>query len=84
MMVQLRIFLDANVFLAALIPEATKAPKDEILGSARVPKALEEGRLRCVSTAILFGEVRYVYFARIKQVLESPEQRSKRRPACAC
>jgi hypothetical protein len=28
--------LDANVFLAALIPEATKAPKDEILGSARV------------------------------------------------
>lgn len=53
--------LDANVFLAALIPETTKAPKDEILGSARVLRALEEGRLRCVSTAILMGEVRYVY-----------------------
>lgn len=45
--------LDANVFPASLIPEATKAPKEEILDSARVLKALEEGRLRCVSTAIL-------------------------------
>jgi len=53
--------LDANVFLAMLIPEATRAPKEEILGSARVLKALEEGRLRCVSTAILLGEIRYVY-----------------------
>lgn len=62
--------LDANVFLAALIPEATKAPKDEILGSARVPKALEEGRLRCVSTAILLGQVRYVYLREDKAGFE--------------
>ena len=62
--------LDANVFLAALIPEATKAPKDEILGSARVLRALEEGRLRCVSTAILLGEVRYVYLREDKAGFE--------------
>ena len=62
--------LDANVFLAALIPEATKAPKDEILGSARVLKAIEEGRLRCVSTAILLGEIRYVYLREDKPGFE--------------
>lgn len=53
--------LDANVFLAVLIPEATKAPKEEISGAGRVLRALEEGRLRGISTAILLGEVRYVY-----------------------
>lgn len=62
--------LDANVFLAALIPEATKAPKDEILGSARVLKAIEEGRFRCVSTAILLGEIRYVYLREDKAGFE--------------
>lgn len=53
--------LDANVFLAVLIPEATKAPKEEIAGAGRVLKALEEGRLQGISTAILLGEIRYVY-----------------------
>ncbi len=62
--------LDANVFLATLIPEATKAPKDEILGSARVLRAIEEGRLRCVSTAILLGEIRYVYLREDKAGFE--------------
>jgi len=62
--------LDANVFLAALIPEATKDAKEEILGSARVLKAIEEGRLRCVSTAILLGEIRYVYLREDKAGFE--------------
>ena len=53
--------LDANVFLAVLVPEATKAPKDEIAGATRVLKALEDGRLRGISTTILLGEIRYVY-----------------------
>lgn len=53
--------LDANVFLAVLIPEATKAPKDEIAGATRVLRALEDGRLRGISTTILLGEIRYVY-----------------------
>jgi len=53
--------LDANIFLAVLIPEATKAPKEEIAGAERVLRAVEEGRLQGVSTTILFGEIRYVY-----------------------
>lgn len=53
--------LDANVFLALLIPAATKAPTEEVAGAERVLKALEEGRLRGVSTTILLGEIRYAY-----------------------
>jgi predicted nucleic acid-binding protein len=53
--------LDANIFLAVLIPEATRAPKNEIAGAARVLKAVEEGHLQGVTTAILFGEIRYAY-----------------------
>lgn len=62
--------LDANVFLAVLIPEATKAPTVEITGAERVLKALETGRLQGVSTAILFGELRYVYLREDKPGFE--------------
>jgi predicted nucleic acid-binding protein len=62
--------LDANVFLAVLIPEATKAPKVEIAGAERVLKALEDGRLHGVSTTILFGELRYVYLREDKPGFE--------------
>ena len=62
--------LDANVFLAVLIPEATKASKEEISGAERVLRAVEEGRLRGVSTAILFGEIRYVYLREDKPGFE--------------
>jgi predicted nucleic acid-binding protein len=44
-----------------LIPETTRAPKDEIAGAARVLRALEDGQLRAVSTTIVLGEIRYVY-----------------------
>ena len=62
--------LDANIFLSVLIPEATKAPKEEIQGSERVLQDLEEGRLQGVSTAILFGEIRYVYLREQKPGFE--------------
>lgn len=62
--------LDANIFLAVLIPEATKAPREEIAGAERVLKAVEEGRLRGVSTAILFGEIRYAYLREDKPGFE--------------
>lgn len=62
--------LDANIFLAVLIPKVTKAPKDEIAGAGRVLKAVEEGRLQGVSTAILFGEIRYVYLRENKPGFE--------------
>jgi predicted nucleic acid-binding protein len=62
--------LDANIFLAVLIPEATRAPKDEIAGAARVLSAVEKGRLRGISTAILLGEIRYAYLREDKPGFE--------------
>jgi predicted nucleic acid-binding protein len=62
--------LDANIFLAVLIPEATRAPKEEIAGAERVLKAVEEGHLQGVSTTILFGEIRYVYLREDKPGFE--------------
>jgi len=62
--------LDANIFLAVLVPEATRAAKEEIAGAGRVLKALEQGRLRGVSTAILLGEIRYVYLREEKSGFE--------------
>jgi predicted nucleic acid-binding protein len=62
--------LDANIFLAVLIPEATRAPKDEIAGAERILKAVEAGRLRGISTAILFGEIRYAYLREDKPGFE--------------
>ena len=62
--------LDANVFLAVLIPEATRVLKEEIAGAERVLRAVEEGRLRGVLPAILFGEIRYVYLREDKPGFE--------------
>lgn len=62
--------LDANIFLAVLIPEATRAPKDEVAGAERVLKALERGRLRGISTAVLLGEIRYAYLREDKPGFE--------------
>ena len=62
--------LDANVFLAFLIPEATRAPREEIAGAERVVKAVENGRLRAISTAILLGEIRYAYLREDKPGFE--------------
>lgn len=62
--------LDANVFLAVLIPEATRAPRQEIAGSERVLNAIERGRMRGMSTSILFGEIRYAYLREDKPGFE--------------
>ena len=71
--------LDANIFLAVLIPEATRAPKNEIAGAARVLKAVEEGHLQGVTTAILFGEIRYAYLRKISWASKLRARLSKRR-----
>lgn len=70
--------LDANVFLALLIPEATRAPKDEIAGAERVLRAIEEGRLHGVSLE------NYATFIFVKTNLASrlPVLLSKPRKTC--
>ncbi len=57
----LLVCLDANVFLALLIPESTKVSREEIDGSGQVLQAIEKGRLRGIVPSIFFGELRYVY-----------------------
>jgi predicted nucleic acid-binding protein len=65
-----RACLDANVFRAVLIPESTRVPREEIAGAERVLRAIEEGQLRGISTAILFGEIRYVFLRQSKAGFE--------------
>jgi predicted nucleic acid-binding protein len=62
--------LDANVFLAILIPEATKASRQEVVGAERVLNAIDEGHLMGLSVSILFGEMRYVYLREEKPGFE--------------
>lgn len=62
--------LDANVFLAVLIPESSRVARDEIHGAERVLRAIEDGRLRGVCPSILFGEIRYVYLREDKAGFE--------------
>ena len=62
--------LNANIFLAVLIPKAIRGPKDEIAGAERVLKAVEAKRLRGISTAILLGEIRYAYLREDKPGFE--------------
>lgn len=62
--------LDANVFLALLIPEATKVSHEEIGGAQRVLQAVEKGRLRGIVPSIIFGELRYVYLREDKSGFE--------------
>src|SRR5262249_3286779 len=72
--------LDANVFLAVLIPGATPAPRAEIRGAERVLMALETGRLRPVSTAILLGEIRFVSLRESKPGFEIAAAAIQREP----
>jgi len=62
--------LDANVFLALLIPESTKALREEIDGAERVLRAVEKGRIQAIAPSILFGEIRYVYLREDKPGFE--------------
>jgi predicted nucleic acid-binding protein len=62
--------LDANVFLALLIPESTKALREEINGAGRVLRDVQDGRLRAAAPSILFGELRYVYLREDKPGFE--------------
>lgn len=53
--------LDSNIFLAVMLPEATKAPKEEIQGAASVLQALEAGRISAVTSVMALAEIRWVF-----------------------
>src|SRR2546430_14124925 len=51
-------------------PRSTLFPYTTLFRSERVLRAVEEGRLRAISTTILFGEIRYVYLREDKPGFE--------------
>ena len=53
--------IDSNVFLAVTIPESTRAGKKEVEGSERLLSALHDGRIRGVTSSIVFAELRWVF-----------------------
>lgn len=53
--------IDSNVFLAVTIPESTRAGKKEVEGSERVLSALHDGRIRGVTSSIVFAELRWLF-----------------------
>ncbi len=52
--------IDSNVFLAVIVPGITKAPKEEIDAAEKVIRLLHKGEFHCVTSSIIFAEIRWV------------------------
>ena len=55
------VVLDANVFLAVLLPDATKAGPDNVRGAERLLRSLNPGTLIAVTPAMTLAEVRWAF-----------------------
>lgn len=53
--------LDANVFLAVLLPAPTKMEQENVEGSERVLAALGKGEVSAVTSSIVFAELRWAF-----------------------
>ena len=53
--------LDSNVFLAVIVPEVTKASRDDIRGAERALRALEKGEILAVTSVMALAEIRWVF-----------------------
>ena len=58
---RLRLCLDSNVFLAVIVPEATKAAREDTRGAERVLRALERGEIAAVTSVMALAEIRWVF-----------------------
>ena len=56
-----RLCLDSSVFLAVIVPEATKAAREEVRGAERVLRALERGEIGAVTSVMALAEIRWVF-----------------------
>lgn len=56
-----RLCLDSSVFLAVILPEVTKAPRDDIQGAERLLQALQEGEIVAVTSVMALAEIRWVF-----------------------
>jgi predicted nucleic acid-binding protein len=53
--------LDSNVFLAVIVPEATKASQEDVRGAERTLRALERGEISAVTSVMALAEMRWVF-----------------------
>jgi len=53
--------LDSNVFLAGIVPEVTRAPRDDIRGAERLLRALQRGEIAAVTSVMALAEIRWVF-----------------------
>lgn len=53
--------LDSNVFLAVIVPEVTKAPRNDIRGAERLLRALQRGEIAAVTSVMALAEIRWVF-----------------------
>lgn len=53
--------LDSNVFLAVILPEATRAPKEEIQGAVEILEALKAGTIVAVTSVMTLAEICWVF-----------------------
>jgi len=53
--------LDSNVFLAVIVPAATKSPREDVRGAERLLRALERGEIRAVTSVMALAEIRWVF-----------------------
>ena len=56
-----RLCLDSNVFLAVIVPEVTRAPRDDIRGAERLLRALQKGEIVAFTSVMALAEIRWVF-----------------------
>ena len=65
-----KVGLDANVFLCILLPEATKADKENIEGSEAIIEALTKKKIQSVTSSIALSELAWAFLREEKPIKE--------------
>jgi len=56
-----RLCLDSNVFLAVIVPDATRASREDIRGAERILESLKRGEIAAVTSVMALAEIRWVF-----------------------
>jgi predicted nucleic acid-binding protein len=56
-----RLCLDSNVFLAVIVPDATRASREDVRGAERLLESLKKGEIAAVTSVMALAEIRWVF-----------------------
>ena len=56
-----RLCLDSNVFLAVIVPDATRASREDARGAERLLESLKKGEIAAVTSVMALAEIRWVF-----------------------